>query len=189
MDDDDHCTNKEHETEITRDVGGNPYSLLLFIPPSPHSSIYLCPLRGEKKKSVVILSFSVQTGHCGSHLAKVCAAPAATGERDARERERERATAQITDSDTLSLFLFLPRSALSPWCTHVDLEQGCTLAGEARSREREKWRWGVDGWMDEDVCWRCEVVVVAVGEGIKGHAASIAEQVQGLIGSGNGWSM
>lgn len=25
--------------------------------------------------------------------------------------------------------------------------------------------------------------------GIKGHAASIAEKVQGLIGSGNGWSM
>lgn len=57
----------------------------------------------------------------------------------------QRATAQIRDSDTLSLFLCLPRSALSPWCTHVDLE-GCILAGEARSRERM-------GWVDGDgVC-------------------------------------
>lgn len=43
--------------------------------------------------------------------------------------------------------LFLPRSALSPWCTHVDLE-GCTLAGEAESADR-----GGGGWTDEDgVC-------------------------------------
>lgn len=35
------------------------------------------------------------------------------------------------------------------------------------------------GWIDGD----------GVCGGIKGHAASIAEQVQGLIGSGNGWSM
>lgn len=69
--------------------------------------------------------------------------------------------------------LFLPRSALSPWCTHVDLE-GCILAGEAESAD------GGGGWMDEDGV--CE-------GGIKGCEASIAEQVQGLIGSGNGWSM
>lgn len=62
-------------------------SLLAAIHPSvpPFIPISLCPLQ----KSVVILSFSVQTGHCGSHLAKVCAAPAATGERVEERCERE----------------------------------------------------------------------------------------------------
>lgn len=93
-------------------------------------------------------------------------------ERHSEGDEKERATAQIMDSDTLSLSLSLSLSALSPWCTHVDLEQGCILAGVARSRERR-------GWIDGD----------GVCGGIKGYGASIAEQVQGLIGSGNGWSM
>lgn len=66
--------------------------------------------------------------------------------------------------------LFLPHSALSPWCTHVDLE-GCTLAGEAGGEED-----GGGGMRTECV------------SGIKGCEASIAEQVQGLIGSGNDWS-
>lgn len=69
--------------------------------------------------------------------------------------------------------LFLPRSALSPWCTHVDLE-GCILAGEAESAD------GGGGGRMRTECVR---------GGIKGCEASIAEQVQGLIGSGNDWSM
>lgn len=72
----------------------------------------------------------------------------------------------------------LPRSlaSLSPWCTHVDLEQGRVLAGEAKGRKK-----GVDG----DVVCEC----VGCGVGVKGHNAWKAEQIQGLIGSGNGRSV
>lgn len=88
--------------------------------------------------------------------------------KEMRKREQQHRLWTVT----LCLSLFLSLSALSPWCTHVDLEQGCILAGVARSRERR-------GWIDGD----------GVCGGIKGYGASIAEQVQGLIGSGNGWSM
>lgn len=63
-----------------RDNQGRWRESLSDIPPSVPACIplSLCPLQ----KSVVILCFSVQTGHCGSHLAKLHAAPAVRGERD-----------------------------------------------------------------------------------------------------------
>lgn len=74
---------REGETEITRDVGGNPCSpSLQFIPLS------LRPLQ----KSVASVSFLVQTGHRGPHLAKVWpAAAAGSGGGDGED-----ATAQIS---------------------------------------------------------------------------------------------
>lgn len=109
----------------------------------------------------MILSFSVQTGHCGLHLAKAAGGAEERGEKMKREK------AQISPS--------LSPSALSPWCTHVNLEQGCVLARGGHETE------SIGGGVCMCVCV-CQ-------RGIKGHAASIAEQVQGLIGSGNGWSM
>lgn len=121
--------------------------------------------------SVVILSFSVQTGHCGSYLAKVCAAPAATGERVEERCERE---SNSTDyRQCLS-----PSFSLSPSLCFISMvhtrRPGARLyAGRGRPGAETR------GWIDGD----------GVCGGIKGHAASIAEQVQGLIGSSNGWSM
>lgn len=94
-------------------------------------------------------------------------------ERKWRRDEKERATEQIMDSDALPLSLFLLSHSLlylhgaymSTWSKAVYWQGG------PRAERR--------GWIDGD----------GVCVGIKGHAASIAEQVQRLIGSGNGWSM
>lgn len=77
------------------------------------------------------------------------------------------------DSDALPLSLFLLSLSLlylhgaymSTWSKAIYWQGG-------PGAERR-------GWIDGD----------GVCVGIKGHAASIAEQVQRLIGSGNGWSM
>lgn len=146
MDNENHCTNTEHETEITRDIGGNPYSLL-FIPLSLHSSFHLSVLCKKTKKKVwcdpVFLSpnrslwLTPCQGLCSDRRGRP---------KELRKREQQH---RLQTVRTLSLSRSLFLSALSPWCTHVDLEQGCILAGEARNRVKGVGRWGCKVCMEE----------------------------------------
>lgn len=166
MDNENHCTNTEHETEITRDIGGNPYSLL-FIPLSLHSSFHLSVLcKKKKKKSVVILSFSVQTGHCGSHLAKVCAV---TAEGDQKSWEKESNSTdyrQFGHSPSLApsfALLYLHGAHMSTWSKAVYWQ----------GRLETEWM----GWVDGDakcVWWR--------GAGDKGTCCDNSK-----VGPGTNW--
>lgn len=118
-------------------------SLFAAIHPSvpPFIPLFLCPLQ----KSVVILSFSVQTGHRGSHLAKVCAAPAAAG-------ERERCNCTESNSTDYRQWHSLPLS-LSPSLCFISMvhtrRPGRLYTGRGGQEQREngvgRWGWSVWG--------------------------------------------
>lgn len=170
---------EDHEAEISRGTGRNPCSRYSPSSSSIHPPISLCP---PLKSAAIPPPPSPPARSKQVSAARASPRPArrrqngGRGGRAGGRRGAARRGPQIRGT------LFLPRSALSPWCTHADLE-GCALAGGGRERGRRTGGWGVRG-AGRGARMRTECV-----RGIKGCEASIAEQVQGLIGSGNDWSM